>query len=167
MTFIILDHGLLLKSINLLITLKMHIMLDTAIIHPILVHFPIALVIIGFLSDTVFLFFRKEVCLSKTGMYLLYAGTLAAIVTWLSGFLFTSAMSGPAGEIKETHEMFATITVCILIIASVIRLVLSVRKAEASRFKWIVFALYCLAAVSVGITGFYGGDLVYNYLMPL
>lgn len=142
-------------------------MFDISHIHPILVHFPIALVIIGFLADTLFLLFRKEVCLSKTGMYLLFAGTLAALVTWLSGFVFTSEMSGTAGEIRETHELFATITVFLLIIASVIRLVLLVRKTETSGIRWVVFIFYCLAAVSVGITGFFGGNLVYSYMMPL
>jgi uncharacterized membrane protein len=142
-------------------------MFDTDVIHPILVHFPIALVIIGFLADTVFIFYRKEVCLSKTGMYLLFVGTLAAIVTWLSGFLFTSGMSGSAGEMRETHEIFATITLTLLVITSLTRMVMVARKAEATHLRWVVYALYCLAAVSVGITGFFGGNLVYNYMMPL
>jgi len=142
-------------------------MLDTSVIHPILVHFPIALVIIGFLAETVFLFYRKEACLSKTGMYLLFTGTLAAMVTWLSGFIFTSMMSGAAGEMRETHELFATITVALLVVTSVIRIFVLARKAEATRLRWLVYAFYCLAALSVGVTGFFGGNLVYHYMMPL
>jgi uncharacterized membrane protein len=142
-------------------------MFDTSHIHPILVHFPIALVIIGFIADTAFLFFKKEVCLSKTGTYLLFAGTLAALVTWLSGSIFTSEMSGPAGQIRETHALLATITLGLLVITSVVRIIVLTRKAEAPGLRWLAFALYCLAALSVGTTGFFGGNLVYSYMMPL
>lgn len=58
-------------------------MFNTSHLHPMLVHFPIALVVFGFLADAVSLFYKKETCLSKTGFYLLVIGTLAAIATWL------------------------------------------------------------------------------------
>jgi uncharacterized membrane protein len=142
-------------------------MFDTGDIHPMIVHFPIALVIFGFLADIASLLFKKEVCLSKAGSYLLIIGTLAAIVTWLSGYIFTSEMSGVAGERRETHELFATITVILLIITSAVRIILMVKKTQTAGLKWIVLALYGLAALCVSITGFYGGTLVYDYLMPL
>jgi uncharacterized membrane protein len=131
------------------------------------VHFPIALVVFGFLADLASLFFKKEACLSKTGFYLLVIGTLAAIVTWLSGFIFTSDMSGTAGIIRGTHELFATVTVGLLLITSVFRIILMIKNIQTPGLKWIAFALYGLAAIGVTITGFYGGTLVYVYMMPL
>ena len=142
-------------------------MFNTSHLHPMLVHFPIALVLFGFLADAVSLFYRKEACLSKTGFYLLVIGTLAAIVTWLSGFVFTSDMSGAAGTMRETHELFATVTVVLLLITSVFRIILQVKNVQTPGLRWIAFALYGLAAVCVTITGFYGGTLVYSYMMPL
>jgi uncharacterized membrane protein len=142
-------------------------MFNTSHLHPMLVHFPIALVVFGFLADAVFLFYKKEVCLSKTGFYLLVLGTLGAIATWLSGFIFTSDMSGAAGQIRETHEIFASITVGLLLVTSLLRIIFLVKKVETPGLKWIAFALYGLATVCVTITGFYGGTLVYNYMMPL
>lgn len=142
-------------------------MFNTSHIHPMLVHFPIALVAFGFLADAVSLFYKKEACLSKTGFYLLVIGTLAAIVTWLSGFIFTSDMSGAAGTMRETHELFASITVGLLLITSVFRIILQVKNVQTPGLKWIAFALYGLAAICVTITGFYGGTLVYSYMMPL
>jgi uncharacterized membrane protein len=132
-----------------------------------LVHFPIALVIVGFLVDLVSLFFKKENCLSKTGFYLLVIGTLAAIVTWLSGLIFTSDMAGAAGTIRETHKLFASVAVGLLLITSILRLILLVKNTETPGSKWIAFALYGLAAVCITITGLYGGTLVYNYMIPL
>jgi uncharacterized membrane protein len=101
------------------------------------------------------------------GFYLLITGTLAAFATLMSGILFTSEMSGAAGEIRETHELFAWITVGLLIAASVLRVMVLVRKIEKNQFKWVISLMYGLAAISVSITGFYGGTLVYNYMMPL
>jgi uncharacterized membrane protein len=138
----------------------------TSHLHPMLVHFPIALVALGFLAEVVSFFVKKEICLNKMSLYLLLTGTLAAAATWLSGVLFTSEMSGVAGEIKETHETFALITLTLLVITSVIRLYL-LKKENQLLLKKIAFITYALAAICVAITGFFGGTLVYTYMMPL
>lgn len=142
-------------------------MISASHLHPMLVHFPIALVLFGFIADLASIYFKKEVCLSKSGFYLLLAGTATALFALLSGVLFTSEMTGSAGEIQETHELFAWITVGMLITTSGLRLFLKIKNKEKSNLKWVAFILYGLAAISVSITGFYGGTLVYNYMMPL
>lgn len=142
-------------------------MFSTSHLHPMLVHFPIALVAIGFVADFVYVFFKKEECFSRMGFYLLITGTVAALVTLLSGVLFTSEMTGTAGEVRDTHEIFAWITVILLIVTLALRTMVVVRKTENSLFKWLIFTMYGLAALSVSITGFFGGTLVYNYMMPL
>ena len=103
-------------------------MISTDHFHPMLVHFPIALVAFGFLADCASLFFKKEACLSKLGFYLLILGTLTAATALFSGVLFTSEMTGAAGGIKETHEMFAWITLGILLVTSALRIFLQVKN---------------------------------------
>jgi uncharacterized membrane protein len=76
-------------------------------------------------------------------------------------------MSGSAGEMKETHELFAWITVGLLVVTSVLKVILQIQKSANPGLKWVSFILYAIAAVSVSITGFFGGTLVYNYMMPL
>lgn len=132
-----------------------------------LVHFPIALVVFGFIAEIAALYFKKEIYLSRMGFILLIFGTLSAITAWLTGTLFTSEMAGAAGEIKNTHELFAWITLGTLLVASFLRIVLQAKKSENAGIKSVAFVLYGLAAVSVSITGFYGGTLVYNYMMAL
>jgi uncharacterized membrane protein len=132
-----------------------------------LVHFPIALVVFGFIAEVAALYFKKEVCLSRLGFYLLIIGTLSALVAWLTGNLFTSEMAGTAGEIKETHELFALITLGTLLVTSALRIVLQSKSTESKGLRWIALLTYGLAAISVSITGFYGGTLVYEYMMPL
>lgn len=136
-------------------------------LHPMLVHFPIALVIFGFFADLLFLKFKNEIWLSKTGSFLLILGTIASVITLLSGAFFTSEMSGAAGEIKEKHELLAWATVICLVATSAFRLFLIVRKKESGSLRLVAFALYGMAVIFVSLTGFYGGTLVYNYMMPI
>jgi uncharacterized membrane protein len=142
-------------------------MISSSHLHPMLVHFPIALIALGFIVEIASMLYQKNACLSKIGFYLLLLGTLSAIVTLFTGALFTAEMSGAAGTVKDTHELFAWITVGNLVILSAFRILLKAQNKESSNLKWIAFALYGLAALSVSITGFYGGTLVYNYMMPL
>jgi len=142
-------------------------MFPTSHFHPMLVHFPIALVAIGFLAELTSVFIKKEICLTKIGFYLLIFGTLSAFLAWLTGSLFTSEMSGTAGQIRETHEQFASITLGLLLVTSVLRIILQRQDAPNHILKWLSFLLYALAAISVSVTGFFGGNLVYNYMMPL
>jgi uncharacterized membrane protein len=69
--------------------------------------------------------------------------------------------------VKNIHATFAVITMLLLIINSLLRIYLKRSNRENSPMKWLSFAIYALAALMVGITGFYGGNLVYNYMMPL
>jgi len=142
-------------------------MISSSHLHPMLVHFPIALIVVGFIFDIVAILYKKEVCLSTVGFYLLILGTIAALAALFTGALFTAEMTGTAGAVKDTHELFAWITVGNLVVLTAFRILLKIQKKENTSLKWVAFALYGMAAISVSITGFYGGTLVYNYMMPL
>ena len=144
-------------------------MISTSHLHPMLVHFPIALVAFGFIAEILGLYFKRELCFPKIGFYLLIFGTLTALLALLSGAIFTSEMTGEAGKIQETHGMFASITLLILIAASALRIFIHFKKKEneAAGLKRIALILYGIAAITVSITGFYGGTLVYSYMMPI
>lgn len=142
-------------------------MIPLSHLHPMLVHFPIALIVFGFLTDIASLLFRKEVCLTRAGLYMLVAGTVMAFAALLSGTLFTSEMSGTAGDVKETHELFAWLTLGLLVITSSIRVYLLLKKPDSPVMMWTSFALYGLSCISVSITGYLGGTLVFSYMMPL
>lgn len=141
-------------------------MLTTGHIHPMIVHFPVALIIVGFLAEVVSLFFKSEKCLSKTGFYLMIMGTLAAIAAWLTGQLFTDHPdeSGIIG-IFEKHETAALITMIVMIICSLFRIWLVVQKKEETRLKWIAFGFYLLGFAAVSLTGFIGGTMVYDFML--
>lgn len=143
-------------------------MLDTSHLHPLIVHFPVALIIVGFLADVVFLFCKSEKCLSKTGFYLMVLGALAAIAAWTTGQLFTDEPSqGEIAKVFERHETGALLTMILMIIGASLRIYLVIRKKEETNLKWIVFILFLAAFLTVSYTGFMGGTMVYVYMMPL
>jgi len=143
-------------------------MFTTAHLHPMIVHFPIALITVGFIADVFSLFFKDEKCLSKTGFYLMVLGALAAIAAWSTGQLFTGEPTqGAIVEIFEKHKAGALITMIMIIIGSGFRIWLVMKKMEETKLKWIAFGLYFLAFAAVTFTGFMGGTMVYNFMMPL
>ncbi|MEI6695879.1 MAG: DUF2231 domain-containing protein [Bacteroidota bacterium] len=142
-------------------------MISTGHFHPMLVHFPIALVSIGFIAAIASLVFKKEEWISKSSFYLLIIGTFSAFAALLAGVLFTSDMTGAAAEVQETHELFAWITLSLLIATSALTIFQARQNKKNLTLKWLAFVMYGLAAIAVSITGFYGGTLVFNYMMPL
>jgi uncharacterized membrane protein len=137
-------------------------------IHPMIVHFPIAIIMVGFLAEVLSLFFKSEKCLSKTGFYLLILGALSAIVAWSSGKLFTTEPTqGAIVGIFDKHETGGLITMLLVITGAAFRIFLSIKKQEETPMKWIAFALYFLAFAAVVITGYLGGTMVYDYMMAL
>lgn len=143
-------------------------MFDTAHLHPMIVHFPVALITVGFMAEVVSLFFKSEKCLSKTGFYLLILGTLSAIAAWSTGQLFTNEPTqGAIVEIFEKHETGALITMLLMILGSILRVYLVIKKKEETTMKWVAFGIYCLAFAAVTFTGFMGGTMVYNFMMAL
>jgi uncharacterized membrane protein len=143
-------------------------MFNTAHIHPMIVHFPIALITVGFLAEVISLFFKSEKCLSKTGFYLMILGAMSAIVAWSSGQLFTSEPTqGAIVSVFQKHETGALITMIVMIIGATFRIWLVAKKGEETNLKWIAFGFYLLAFIAVTITGFMGGTMVYNFMMAL
>jgi uncharacterized membrane protein len=143
-------------------------MFNTAHLHPMIVHFPIALITVGFLAEVVSLFFKSEKCLSKTGFYLMILGALAAIAAWSTGQLFTNEPAqGEIVRVFNKHETGALVTMIVMIIGSSFRIFLVIRKKDETWLKWIAFGLYFLAFAAVTFTGFMGGIMVYNFMMAL
>jgi uncharacterized membrane protein len=142
-------------------------MFDMNHLHPMTVHFPIAIIFIGFLIDLASLFVTRERCLSKMGLYLEVIGMLAAIAAFGTGYYLTSPMEGEAGLLREKHELFATLTLVSIILATLFRLLLVYQKKEETYLKYAAMGLFLCAFIFVQITGFLGGTLVFNYMIGL
>ena len=143
-------------------------MFNTDHLHPIIVHFPIALISVGFLAEVAALFFKKEKCLSRTGFYLMILGSLTAIAGWASGQLFTEhPAEGEILKVFQSHETGALVTMILIVAGTLFRIWLIVKKKEETQMKWIAFGFYLLAFAAVTFTGYMGGTMVYNFMIGL
>lgn len=142
-------------------------MISVTHLHPMVVHFPIALIIVGFAADFLGLFIRKEAWLVKAGFWLMLLGFLAALVAFGTGYFFTSEMEGDPGIVRHRHEIFAILTLISISLSSVFRVIIVILKKEGSGLKYISLGLYFLAFSFVSITGYIGGSLVMDYLIGM
>lgn len=134
-------------------------------VHPMTVHFPIALLLVGFIAEFTYLFIQKNRLFSEASFWLLSIGTVGAVASYVSGAFITGDLRGAAGVQQNTHEFYAEITVISSLICTVFKIYLKAEKKEDSNLKWIGLIMYAIAALSVGITGYHGGVLVYDYLL--
>jgi len=142
-------------------------MFNVTHLQPMLVHFPIALIIVGFAADFLGLFIKKEEWLPKAGFYLMLLGLLAALVAYGTGHFFTNEMDGEPGIIRHRHEFFATLTLIAITLSAIFRIVLVALRKEGLGLKYISVGLYFLAFIFVSITGYIGGSLVMDYLIGM
>ncbi|HBN06156.1 MAG TPA: hypothetical protein DD434_10285 [Bacteroidales bacterium] len=141
-------------------------------IHPLIVHFPIALLITGFVFATIELGLKKECkcksgftiepfTIQKTAYYLLILGSLSAVVAVLSGFIFTSDMEGVLGELRCTHLTIAIITASLSILSAISYTFYVFKHSKKARV--IGYVLYLICAVLIGTTGYFGGEIVFMF----
>ncbi len=137
---------------------------DLTHIHPMIVHFPIALLIVGFLADLTGLLLKKDF-FSRAGFYLLSLGTLGVAAAYISGNIAGDGIT-EAGTLKqavETHEEAAAISLWLMAGVSLIRIAFVILKKYEGVFKIISVGLFFIGILSIARTGYYGGELVFKH----
>ncbi|SFE96361.1 Uncharacterized membrane protein [Bacillus sp. OV194] len=136
-------------------------MLSTPL-HPVLVHFPIALLIIGVLAQIIAIW--KKPFFDQMALYLFSSGFVLGIVAYISGDGAEHFLRKQVGHSIESgvqpHETYALIT--LFIFGAVILLKLLHRFRLIPPLMPIVLILSLAGAVTLSITGHYGGKMVYH-----
>ena len=137
---------------------------DLTLLHPMIVHFPIALLIVGFLFDIIGFFVQKEF-FSKTGFYLLILGSVGVVTAYFTGQYAGNGITevGTLKQALETHEGAAVLALWMMTGAALVRIVLVLLKMYYGIFKGIAFVLFLLGVISIARTGYYGGELVFKH----
>lgn len=132
-------------------------------IHPMVVHFPIALLLASLLFDLVALRWRGAE-FRATSLSLLALGVLAAVMALLTGHLAEDAVehSGkiPKQEI-ETHEELASAVFWVF--AGLLGLKMLSYWGWMREHSLLVLFLGVGGSVLLLVASYYGGELVYRY----
>lgn len=131
-------------------------------LHPLLVHFPIALLILGGVVQ-ILAFWKKEP-FDKLATFLIGVGFLSGIVAYMTGEpgipfarQYLTSNLRPMIRPHETYAMLSLLTFAILLGFKLIP------KIRLSKLFLPVVLLLSLAGISfISITGHYGGQIVYQ-----
>ncbi len=138
--------------------------MDLTHLHPMIVHFPIALLITGFLSDIAGLATKREF-FSQAGFLMLVLGALGLVAAYFTGEQAGDAIieTGALKQALEIHEDSATLTLWAVIVATAFRIFLVLFKKYAGALKMVSLTLVFLSVLALARTGYYGGELVYKH----
>lgn len=138
-------------------------MISATHLHAMIIHFPIALLMAGFLSEILGMVTKKEF-FKNAAVFLLLLGALGAIAAYISGNLAGEGIEeGPLKNPLELHELAATVTVWLAVATALFRVVIFFLKYKRRWVTWVFIVLFAALAGSVATTGYYGGQLVYKH----
>jgi uncharacterized membrane protein len=134
-------------------------------IHPFIVHFPIALLVVAVLFDMARLWFRQQSWLHNAVIALYTTGTIGLVAAFWSGrqAVETVSVTGSAVPVVTSHEDWALYTLIFFGIFTVIRLWTWWQELEKG---WVLPALILPALIGTGMlwyTGELGAKLVYKH----
>ncbi len=135
-------------------------------LHPIVVHFPIGLLVTAFVVDVFAFVFRRQQFLNQGAAGLYTLGTLLACVAFLTGrnaaaTVFTPGMAHALVDEHWTWGLWTTLYFCAL---TSLRLVAQRRLATEPRTLWGLMVLGgALGVLLLAGTAERGAGLVYQY----
>lgn len=136
-------------------------MISTTTLHPMIVHFPIALLITGFFFASLDMFIKKcsgTLCVAKVSFWLLGLGAISALAAVVSGALFTTMQSSP---FFPDHQMMAFTTAIVACLTALVYAYYIYKAPTNKTLRVIGYLAYIATTVLVSITGHYGGLIVY------
>jgi len=145
-------------------------MFSIALIHPMLVHFPIVFLITAVALDIILLFTGKDLAgrrgLPLVSLSALLLGTLSAGLAAIFGDIALDkavSLGFPSAPL-ETHETFALITIAVFSLYCLLRLLVLWRgNPLRGGIAWISALPGMAGVVLLIITAYHGGELVYHF----
>ncbi len=129
------------------------------LVHPMLVHFPIALLFASVVLDWLG-YLLKHPNLTRAGFYSLTLGALGAGIAALSGP--DHAVGDPSVPLLlASHQNFASLTVGLAVVMFAARFLAAEGLRGSGAAAYLVASVVLLVAVS--LTGYYGGEMTYHH----
>lgn len=136
-------------------------MLGAMPLHPLLVHFPVALFIVGVVVQIVSIWHPKFY--GRMAFYLICLGEITGIISYLTGDgaeAFAEKQWGPVHSMVEIHQTFATLT--LIVFGVFIGLKILTRFVKVPYFNALAVGIALIGAVMITLTGHYGGKIAYQ-----
>jgi uncharacterized membrane protein len=129
-------------------------------IHPMLIALPVTFFVLGPILDGVHLGTRDPFW-GRVAFWDVSAAIVTALIAAIPGFVDYRSLRGPAARIG-TYHMILNLSAVALFAASLI-----VRGGSAQAYLdnpgWGPFVLTLLGALTVGVSGWLGGEMVYRH----
>ncbi len=130
-------------------------------IHPKIVHFPLAFLLLYPFMELLCFITQKEFY-NKSAFLFLLIGVIGALLAVLSGnqaYAMVSKWDTKTLEIFNSHQTFANLSIWYFTILLVLRVYLQVKKKLKRNLLFLIFILSLLGSYFVYQTGYYGGKL--------
>jgi uncharacterized membrane protein len=131
-------------------------------IHPIFVHFPIALLTLSLVFEMLFLV-RSELEFSRVGWWLHMAGTLGLLLSVATGLRAVSdvRLSLGAADIIEYHQQIALLVTGLF--TGLLLWRIGVRTTLPQNGRAMYVAAFAAGLILMWLGAWYGGELVYRH----
>lgn len=135
-------------------------------VHPALVHFPAALVLTALVAELLCIA-RKEGRYADAARFMITAAAWMSIPTAVTGFLRAANITLDPGEQSAfaIHRIAGIATPVLVFLCA--GLAAGVRKSGQIWELWLYRVVLLLAAISVSIAGYFGGEMVFGRMLPL
>jgi uncharacterized membrane protein len=132
-------------------------------LHPLIVHFPIALLLTSVLADLLALL-RPRTIFKDVALFLLILGVIGAVAAGVSGERAAEAVTHlpDLRQAVEQHENLATGTIWLFIALLLSRLYMVTKGRFVSIFRTAHFIVSLVAGGLLMATAYSGGSLVYE-----
>lgn len=132
-------------------------------IHPLIVHFPIALIIVVFILDLLGAMSKRKSLVSAANILSIFAalGAVAAVIT---GLIAEESVwqTNEAHGLIELHETIGFAVLGAALVSLIFRPAIKKKKSKGS-LLWIAVIISLAAAILVGYEGYLGGEIVYRH----
>jgi uncharacterized membrane protein len=129
-------------------------------LHPIFLHFPIALLVMTGVSEVLFLWYGSSL-FEHASRFMIITAAITVVPTVLSGFAFAygASYAGERASFLWWHQSLGVLTALLTIAAAILREIRSRRQWNTMKTYYI-----CLMAafISVNLTGFFGGGMTFG-----
>lgn len=132
-------------------------------IHPLIVHFPIALIIVVFALDFLGAVGRRQSLISAANILSIFAA-LAAVAAVATGLIAEESVwhTEDAHELIELHETIGFAVLGAALISLIFRPAIRKKKSKSS-LLWVAVLISLVAALLVGYEGYLGGEIVFRH----